>query len=64
MKVIEDKAVNAYLSSIKSPIPPEILFIEDLGRGYAQREWTEDLAKATLFLYFQLLSVNHKLMDE
>jgi len=64
MAVIEDKAVQAYLNSLRYPKPPEILFTEELGRKEYMHEWTEDLVKACLHLYLQLLVVKKSLIHE
>ena len=63
-KIIEDKAMNTYLSSLKLPTPPEILFIEGLGRPQVETEWNEELAKASLHLYIGLVSVKNELIHE
>lgn len=62
--LIEDKAMNTYLSSLKLPHPPEILFGDGLGRPQVEIEWNEELTKASLHLYLSLLSVKNQLIHE
>jgi len=63
-RVTEDKAVHTYMSSLRLPNPPEILFTEILGRNEVQKEWTDDLIKSCLTLYLQLLSIKNSLVHE
>jgi len=62
--IIEDKAMNTYLSSLKLRSPPEILFMECLGRPVVETEWTEEVAKASLHLYLGLVAVKNELIHE
>jgi len=64
VKIIEDKAINTYLCSLTLPKPPEILFADGLGRPVYQMEWTEDLVKASVHLYFRLVTVKNSLIHE
>ena len=64
VKAIEDKAINTYLHSLALQKPPENLYVETLGRPVFQNEWSEELVKACLHLYIQLVAVKNSLIHE
>lgn len=62
--IIEEYAV-LYLSFLRLPQPPDVLFGEDHGRPHkGDGMWSEESAKACLYLYLVLLPVNQKLIHE
>ncbi len=62
--VVEDHAVRTYMNALRFKNPPEILFTDVLGRSEVLKDWNDNLVKACLMLYLQLLSTKHLLIHE
>lgn len=61
---IEDQ-VQVYCNYLRLPKPPEILFLEDLGRSKdSLGDWNDELVKACLSLYLKLLNIKSSLIHE
>lgn len=62
--VVEDQAVGTYMNSLRFKNPPEILFSDVSGRSDVSKDWSDDLVRACLTLYLQLLSIKNSLIHE
>nr|CAD7203478.1 unnamed protein product [Timema douglasi] len=61
--IIEEYAIF-YLSFLRLPQPPVLLFGPDRGRPNKSDSWSEDIVKACLYLYLALLPNNESLIHE
>ncbi|XP_068085676.1 symplekin isoform X2 [Anabrus simplex] len=61
--IIEEYAI-LYLSFLRLPQPPDVLFGADRGRPMKVEMWNEDIIKVCLYLYLALLPINEKLIHE
>nr|CAD7410338.1 unnamed protein product [Timema cristinae] len=61
--IIEEYAIF-YLSFLRLPQPPVLLFGPDRGRPNKSDSWSEDIVKACLYLYLALLPNNESLIHD
>ncbi|KAG8333354.1 hypothetical protein J6590_000498 [Homalodisca vitripennis] len=61
--IIEEYAI-LYLTFLRLPKPPEVLFGPDKGRPERSEYWTEEAIRACLYLYLVLLPIKQELIHE
>ncbi|XP_063228750.1 symplekin isoform X2 [Bacillus rossius redtenbacheri] len=61
--IVEEYAIF-YLSFLRFPQPPDLLFGLERGRPTKSEAWSDDIVRACLYLYMALLPVNEKLIHE
>lgn len=61
--IIEEYAIF-YLSFLRLPQPPDVLFGIERGRSIRIDCWNEDIVKVCLYLYLALLPINERLIHE
>lgn len=61
--IIEEYAIF-YLTFLRLPKPPEVLFGADKGRPERAENWTEEAIRACLHLYLTLLPIKQELIHE